>query len=135
MIREEREGQGAQGMAKGSDANLSAVGTQRPKSSESGRGAVAHVRSHLFSPFAIPQSPLPLDHAPPVSMLRAEKEDYFYRREKRNVSTPCFFFCAVGGPFPQPLLVFMGGVPPAHIGWPLPLAPGCGLLAARLIGW
>lgn len=111
LTYQEHESAGALDDGRGSAAILSASGTQRPKSSDSGRGTVAHVRHHLFSPLPSSCIPCRLDHAPDTSELRAATNKCLHRKRK---NTPIFFLRG-WGPLPPTALGVYGGCPPCPL--------------------
>ena len=111
LTYQEHESAGALDDGRGAAAILSASGTQRPKSSDSRRGAVAHVRHHLFSPLPSSCIPCRLDHAPDTSELRTATNKCLHRKRK---NTPIFFLRG-WGPLPPTALGVYGGCPPCPL--------------------
>ena len=138
LTYQEHESAGALDDGRGSAAILSASGTQRPKSSDCGRGTVAHVRNHLFSPLPSSCIPCRLDHAPDTSELRTATNKCLHRKRK---NTPIFFLRG-WGPLPPTALGVYGGCPPCpiaggrswlqHPGWWGAPPPGAQPLALSL---
>lgn len=118
LTYQKHESAGLQDDGRRSAAILSALGTQRPKSSDRGRGTVAHVLHHLFSPLPSSCIPCRLDHAPDTSELRTATNKCLPRKGK---NTPIFFLSG-WGPLPPTALGVYGGCPPS------PIADNCSWL-------